>query len=171
MNVFPLKWAPWHHFCRWKVMKTWTEPFQSSRKLWTVLSCLFLERQMSCRHFECFSSKTVAVVVLKMSLGEWERVYLRKWSGLARYAVISVCQRHSSSLLCLWNQSQAVHYLLSSTAVKLTCLVFHFKSYKYLKYILVSYSKEIFLTVLKLSQLFIVHQAFQSFMENYDNFL
>ncbi len=166
VNVFPLKWAPWHHFCLWKVMKTWTEPFQSSRKLWTVLSFVFFWKDKCHVVISSVFFQTVAVVVLKMSLGEWERVYLRKWSGLARYAVISVCQRHSSSLLCLWNQSQAVHYLLSSTAVKLTCLVFHFKSYKYLKYILFHIQRKFFW----LFALF-VHQAFQSFMENYDNFL
>lgn len=75
----------------------------------------FFEKTNVMSSFRVFFFQTVAVVVLKMSLGEWERVYLRKWSGLARYAVISVCQRHSSSLLCLWNQSQAVHYLLSPT--------------------------------------------------------
>lgn len=109
-TVFPLKWAPWHHFCLWKVMKTWTKTFQSNRKLWTVLSFVFFWKD--CCHVVISS---VFLPTRCCCFEEWERVYLRKWSGLARYAVISVCQRHSSSLLCLWNQSQAVHYPLSST--------------------------------------------------------
>ncbi len=74
----------------------------------------FGKTQMSCRHAECFSSKPLLLLFWRCR-GVNERVYLRKWSGLARSAVIYVCQRHSSSLLCLWNQTQAVHYLLSPT--------------------------------------------------------
>ncbi len=93
--------------------------------------CLFLERQMSCRHFECFSSKPLLLLFWRCrwvnERGLFEEM---KWLG-------QVCCniRVPEALLLstmLVNQSQAVHYLLSSTAVKLTCLVFHFKSYKYL---------------------------------------
>lgn len=82
VNVFPLKWAPWHHFCLRKVMKTWTEPFQSSRKLWTVLSFVFFWKDKNVMSsFPVFFFQT-AVVVLKMSWREWEGLFEKmKWLG------------------------------------------------------------------------------------------
>lgn len=115
VNVFPLKWAPWHHFCLRKVMKTWTEPFQSSRKLWTVLSFVFFWKDKNVMSsFPVFFFQTVAVVVLKMSWSEWEGLFEKmKWLG---QVCCNICAKGTpSSLLCLWNQSQAVHYLLSPT--------------------------------------------------------